>query len=119
MRTASFAFVALAALVGTRVPLEAAPVARPSAVPDSSIVNVRMQCDRLRCWDTQTGAYTGSFCDRNGCRPNTGVLGYLNRPPSPAPTYGRGYGGPRRYEDSYERPRYRERRGWRREWEYD
>jgi len=35
------------------------------------------ECNRNRCLDPRTGAYTASSCDRNGCRPSGGIVGYI------------------------------------------
>ena len=44
----------------------------------SGIVSVRLVCDRHRCLDSRTGAYTESNCDYRGCWPSSGVVGYLD-----------------------------------------
>jgi len=39
----------------------------------------RWDCNRFRCRDPRTGAYTESTCGPRGCRPSSGVVGYSDR----------------------------------------
>jgi hypothetical protein len=75
------------------------------AVNEDAIHQVRLVCNPSRCIDPQTGAYTYSNCNRNGCYPSSGVVGYTT-PPRGEVYYQRGprYDGAERY---YERRYYR------------
>lgn|SRR5262245_22183807 len=58
----------------------------------TTVSPVRLDCNPSRCLDTRTGAYTQSTCDRRGCRPIGGVVGYIDEDNS-----GRAYGPGRGY----------------------
>ena len=82
------------------------PALRAEALP--VIVPVQLVCDPRRCIDPRTGAYTQSGCNRRGCYPISGIVGY-ERSRGGA---GRGYGRPRDYQedDDYDyEPRRRRR----------
>ncbi len=85
----------------------AAPVSPLAGLAQVPVVSVQWVCDPQRCLDPNTGAYTQSGCNRRGCYPTSGIVGYI-RPPGggyggggygPPPSYGRpsygggGYGG--------------------------
>jgi hypothetical protein len=64
---------------------------------------VALFCNASRCIDPDTGAYTYSACDRRGCRPTSGIVGYTD-PGDLRAYYGRrgerpGYRDRRYYED--------------------
>lgn len=46
--------------------------------PSRLVEPVRLECTPSRCLDTRTGAYTQSSCNRNGCYPIGGVVGYID-----------------------------------------
>lgn len=79
----------------------ALPVAPLAATQDDPLVErVQLQCNAQRCLNPRTGAYTQSVCNRRGCRPSGGIVGYLG------PQRGGYYRGRDRYDDRYDRRRY-------------
>ena len=42
------------------------------------LVEVQLRCDPSRCIDPRTGAYTQSGCNRRGCYPISGIVGYTD-----------------------------------------
>jgi hypothetical protein len=56
--------------------------------------NAALRCTPNSCIDDQTGVYTQSHCDYNGCQPLGGVVGRLG-PGGYDSAYD--YGGPRYY----------------------
>lgn len=76
----------------------AAPVSAPGHAPVSfdPVQSVQYVCDQFRCLDPRTGAYTQSACGRNGCRPSSGIVGYIDVPGA------RGRGPGPRYRDRWD-----------------
>ena len=91
---------------------------------DNFVSAAQLQCNAQRCLDPRTGAYTQSTCNRNGCRPLGGIVGYDrsqigggrrgggwgddrwdNRPRLPQP----GYRDSRRWDNDWDDPRPRRR----------
>ena len=72
---------------------QAAPATVQRQLGPDPIVKVQMQCNHNRCIDPRTGAYTQSGCNRGGCYPISGVVGY-DRPRVSGSRYGyrEGYG---------------------------
>lgn len=98
-RIASIAFAAFACIGAA----SAAPVSAPGHAPAifDPVLSVQYVCDQNRCLDPRTGAYTQSNCSARGCRPSSGIVGYIDVPGA------RGGG-----RNSYDRPRFRERDDW-------
>lgn len=100
MRSLALAALAFVGLTGAALAMPALPL--PAAAP---IVQVQLQCTPQSCIDPRTGIYTGSTCDRYGCRPLGGPVGRLggyggyddDRPRRRRHGYDDGYGGGRRY----------------------
>lgn len=78
---------------------------RPDMVP------IQFVCDPRRCIDPRTGAYTQSGCNRRGCYPISGIVGYerpnrvMREYGQPQPYYGRPepyYGRAAPYSDEYD-----------------
>lgn len=81
MRALPFIGALGAAMLGSGiVQAQAAPAAldRALAPARGPIVTVQLHCDRLRCIDLRTGAYTQSGCNRRGCYPISGVVGHTD-----------------------------------------
>lgn len=98
----SIAFAGLAGIGAA----SAAPVSAPGHAPVSfdPVQSVQYVCDQFRCLNPRTGAYTQSGCNRRGCYPSSGIVGYIDVPGA------RGGG-----RNSYDRPRYRDR--WDDDWD--
>lgn len=96
---------------------------QPAPGIDDFVEQTQMVCDRARCIDPNTGAYSQSTCTGGRCRPLGGIVGYDRPGGARQQRYGEpGWQGRRRgwddedrferrrrwREDSYyERPRYR------------
>jgi len=103
------------AMFGSASAMPALPM-QPALQGGALAQQVRLVCNESRCIDPETGAYTKSNCNRNGCYPSSGVIGYTT------PPRGGGYYRPRpRYEEAerYYGRRYNRDGRWRQdEWEY-
>lgn len=79
LKIASFAlattFVAHSAVA---LPAAQAPQVDRSSAEQLPVVNVQWRCDPNRCLNVRTGAYTASSCDWRGCRPSSGIVGYID-----------------------------------------
>jgi hypothetical protein len=104
MRAPSFIGVLGAAILGIGMAqAQAAPAApdRALAPAQGPIVRVQWHCDPLRCIDLRSGAYTQSGCNRRGCYPISGIVGYTD-----PGSLGLGYGSdfpPGAYRGHYQR----------------
>ena len=81
MRVLSFVGALGAAILGIGiVQAQAMPAAldRAPLPAPGPIVAVQLHCDHLRCIDLHTGAYTHSGCNRGGCYPTGGIVGYAD-----------------------------------------
>jgi hypothetical protein len=66
-------FAALLSILSSEV--SASPMPAPMAV-GNGLTQVYMRCNPERCIDPQTGEYSQSTCDANGCRPLGGIVGH-------------------------------------------